>query len=527
MESSPASWILAIDLGTGGAKVAAVGLNGAVRSSAFRRVEMVNTADGGAEQDPNEWWRVIQEAIQETLGAEMIAPAECVGVGLTGQWGSTIPVRADGSPIGPALIWSDDRGGEFSKTLVSGTIDIAGFGAKKVVTWIRLAGGAPAPHGADPTGHVQFLKHRRPDVYREAAAFVEPVDFVGACLTKRIAATPASMVLSWLTDNRVDAPVSYNAELVKLADRDPNKLPTLLPTGSILGSIDDDVARFLGLPLGVAVVCGLPDLHTAALGAAATRDYEGHLSIATSAWVSAPVPFKKTDVIHQMTSIPGLRSGSYLIANNHETGGATLRWLRDQVLMSNDVLGPDHPVSYDSITEAASSSAPGSGGVIFTPWLAGERSPVEDRNLRASFINMSLTTTRADLCRSVLEGVAYNARWLLEATEGFANRKLDGLRILGGGAQSDLWCQIHADVIGRPILRMNDPVNVNVRGAAWFAALSLQLITEADIEANAPKVETFYPQPDAVKLHEPLYAEFVKLAKQQKNMFKRLNGKRR
>ena len=167
---------------------------------------------------------------------------------------------------------------------------------------------------------------------------------------------------------------------------------------------------------------------------------------------------------------------------------------------------------------------PGAGGVIFTPWLKGERSPVENPHLRASFLNMSIDTTRADLIRSVLEGVAYNARWLLEATESFAGRSLDGLRLFGGGAKSDLWAQIHADVIGRPILRIDDSLDVNVRGAAWFAALALGHLTEAALAQTPPPATIFSPNPSASTSYGPLYAEFTRLAKTQRSMFKRLNG---
>ncbi len=230
----------------------------------------------------------------------------------------------------------------------------------------------------------------------------------------------------------------------------------------------------------------------------------------------------RADVLHQMASIPGLRRGSYLIANNHETGGATLRWLRDGVLRADDGLG-QAPDDYDAITAAASRSMPGAGGVIYTPWLKGERSPVENPHLRASFLNMSIDTTRADLIRSVLEGVAYNARWLLEATESFAGRSLDGLRLFGGGAKSDLWAQIHADVIGRPIVRLDDSLDVNVRGAAWFAALSLGHLTEEPLARTPPPSTVFSPNPSAGLAYRPLYAEFTRLARAQRSMFKRLN----
>ena len=519
-------WYLAIDLGTGGAKVAAVALDGSVLAAEFARIDMVLGPDGAAEQDPAQWWRGISKALHQVVEKSRKPRNDCAGIGITGQWGSTVPIDTQGQPIGPCLTWQDDRGGPWSKKLVGGTIDIAGFGPKKVVTWLRLAGGTPSPSGADPTGHIQFLRNRHPHVYAETAAFLEPVDFVGLRLTGRIAATPASMVLSWLTDNRVDAAVAYHPDLIKLADRDPAKLPELLPTGSTLGPILPALAQTLGIPVDTPVVAGIPDLHTAALGAGAIGNFEGHIAISTSAWVSAPVPFKKTDVMHQMTSIPGIRSGSYLIANNHETGGATLRWLREAVLTGDDGLGnPD--LSYEAITVAASQSRAGSGGVIFAPWLKGERSPVEDRNLRASFLNIGLSTTRADLVRSVLEGVAYNARWLLEATEKFAGRELDGLRILGGGAQSDLWCQIHADVTGRPIHQVSDPLNVNVRGAAWFAAISLGHLRAEELSVIAPTARILHPDPAANATYAPLYAEFVRLAKSQKAMYKRLNARKR
>lgn len=521
LDTSATDWYLGIDLGTGGLKVGAVGLDGGVRSSAFRSIETVVTTDGGNEQDVQGWFAALGSAIDELVA--VVGSDGCRGIGITGQWGSTVPVDVHGRPVGPCLLWSDHRGAQWSAKITGGTPGVSGFGARKIVTWIRYAGGAPSKEGADPTGHVQFLRHRRAEIDTRAAFHLEPVDVVGAWLTGVVGATPASMVLSWLTDNRPDAPCTYHHRLVQLAGREKNRLPPLRPTGSVLGSLLGERALALGLAPGVPVVCGVPDLHTAAIGTGAMGLFEGHLAISTSAWVSAPVPFKKTDVLHQMASIPGFAPGSYVIANNHETGGAALRWLRDQVLNADDGLSGDD-LDYDAITTAAAASKPGSGGVIFTPWLKGERSPVEDPNLRASFLNLSITTTRADLVRSVLEGVAYNARWLLEATESFAGRPLDGLRLFGGGAVSDVWAQIHADVIGQPIGRLDDATFVNARGAAWFAALSLGHTTVDELRRAALTMTVFTPNPEAVNAYRPLYAEFTRLAQSQKGMFRRLHA---
>ena len=518
-------WYLGIDLGTGGVKVAAVGLDGRLRASAFRSIDTIVTNDGGNEQDTATWFVALRSSIIELTSNPTLEVTACGGVGITGQWGSTVPVDAAGQPVGPCVLWSDHRGAPWSASLTGGRVNIAGFGVDKIVTWIKYAGGAPSKEGADPTGHVQFLQHLRPEVDAATAFHLEPVDVIGAWLTGVVAATPASMVLSWVTDNRPDAPCAYHPSLVRLAARDRNRLPPLRRTGTTLGVLRPDLATELGLgeAVDLQVVGGIPDLHTAAIGTGGMAMFEGHLAISTSAWVSAPVPFKKTDVLHQMASIPGFQNGSYVIANNHETGGATLRWLRDEVLRPADGLG-DTLVDYEAITAAAATASPGSGGVIFTPWLKGERSPVEDPNLRASFLNMSISTTRADLVRAVLEGVAFNARWLLEATESFAGRALGGLRLFGGGATSDLWAQIHADVIGRPIARLDDAIDVNARGAAWFAALSLGHATVDELRAAPLAITMFIPRRDAGAIYDPLYAEFVRLAKSQKSMFGRLNG---
>lgn len=509
-------WYLAIDLGTGGAKVATVREDGHVLASAFRSIDTALSGDGGSEQDADQWWPAISAAARDVI-RDADQETSCSGVGITGQWGSTVPVDRDAHALGPCLLWSDTRGEQWSRSVVGGPLKVAGYAPHKIVRWLRIAGGAPSPAGADPTGHAQFLQHRRPEIYRSAHALIEPLDYIGARLTGRIAATPASMVLSWLTDNREGAPVAYNTTLAQLAKRDLGKLPKLLATGSVLGPLMVSVADEIGLAADTPVVCGVPDLHTAAIGSGAVADFAGHIAISTTAWVSAPVPFKKTDVARQMASIPGVRSGSYLIANNHDTGGAALRWLRDAVITNGD---------YNQITAEAASVPSGSGGVIFCPWLNGERSPVEDHNLRASFLNVSLSTTRAHLARAVLEGVAYNARWLLEATEKFAGRKLDGLRLLGGGAQSDLWCQIHADIIGRPIYQVADPVNVNVRGAAWFAAMHLGHLTHDEIGTRAPTARVFEPDPKGSAACAPLYSEFVRLARSQRPMYKRLSDAR-
>jgi xylulokinase len=517
-------WFLAIDLGTGGPKTGAVSLHGDLLGHALGSVTTRYTPDGGAVQDTAEWWSRIRDGVRSLMASKVAAPADLAGVGITGQWGSTIPVDAAGGAVGDCRLWSDTRGGPFSAKAMGGPISLFGYSPVNMMRWIQITGGAPSPNGADPLGHELYLRNCEPEIYARADALLEPVDYVGLRFTGLRAATPASMILSWLTDNRPGAPVAYVPALVARSGRDPARLPELVPTGSVLGGILPQVAEDLGVPAGVPVVAGMPDLHTAFIGSGAVAPFEAHITISSSSWIGCEVPFKRTDVIHQIASVPGLRPGAYLVANNHETAGLCLQWLRDSIFGPDNGPAESWTPAYDDLIKVAAKAPAGAGGVIFTPWLKGERTPVDDRTLRGAFLNLSLTTDRARIVRAVLEGVAFNARWLLDAVEGFAKRPMPTLRILGGGASSDLWCQIHADILGRRIERVAEPMYTNLRGAALFAAMSLGKISLDEVRSLVRVTASFEPDPDAVTTYRPMYAEFKRLYGRLHGVYARLNA---
>ncbi|MEZ5178016.1 MAG: FGGY family carbohydrate kinase [Acidimicrobiales bacterium] len=308
MDAAPdPRWVLALDLGTSGLKAGAVGLDGVIRDQAYTPISTEELPGGGSVQDAAGWWTTVVSVVRELVDRRVVPVDQLVGVGLTGQWASTVPVDAAGEPSGPVLLWSDHRGAPHAADVVGGPV--AGYAPMAVLRWIRATGGAPSPNGADPTGHALYLKRAEPDTYRRTATLLEPVDYLGLRLTGRRAATPASMVASWLTDNRPGAPLGYLPELVRAAGRDADRLPELVPTGSTLGAVRPDVAAELGIPDGVPVVAGVPDLHSAYLGAGTVDDHLGHLTISTSAWISCSVPFKKTDVVRQIASVPGVFPG--------------------------------------------------------------------------------------------------------------------------------------------------------------------------------------------------------------------------
>jgi xylulokinase len=535
MKADGERWILAVDLGNGGPKVGVCSLDGEVRAVAFRPVHVRVGLDGAVTQDAVEWWDTLLEAADEAIAAAGADGAQLHAVGVTGQFASSVPVGADGQPAGDVLIWSDTRARRLARAVIGGPVNVAGFAPHKALPFIRLTAGAPAPSGADPTGHALLLKHQLTDVYARTRVILEPVDYLGLRFTGRAAATPASMMAAWLTDNRPGAPVAYVDELVRRTGRDRDRLPELLPMGSVLGPLLPEVARRLQVREGAPVLCGIPDLHAAVVGSGATGLYETHIAISTTAWISSRVPFKRTDILHQIATVPGLDADHPLVVNNQETGGAALHWLREQIVAPPDGLSgggsgigaegaaPEGAApSYDDLLRLASTAPAGCEGLLFMPWLNGERSPAEDKWLRAGWLNCSLRTDRAMLVRSVLEGVAYNARWLLEPYEKFIRRRVPRVALLGGGAQSDLWCQIYADVLGRPVDQVADPRHAQLRGAALWARVCLGELSLDDVPAHAPAPVTFAPSPDTAA-YATGYGEYRKLFGTLKGLYHRLN----
>ncbi len=522
--------ILAIDLGTSGPKVALFSTGGALVAGTSEGVALRFLPSGGVEQDPHGWWSAICAATRRLLAQVDGARSRVAGIAVTSQWSGTVPVDGDGNALANAIIWMDARGARYARRVTGGFPSFSGYGAGKLWRWIRKTGGIPGHSGKDSIAHILFLQHEHPDLYARTATFLEPKDYINFRLTGRIASSVETMTLHWVTDNRDIHNVRYDDDLLRLTGIERAKLPAdLLRSTDVLGPLTEDAAAELGLDVAgngaIQVVAGTPDIHSAAVGSGAVDDYAAHCYIGTSSWLSCHVPFKKTDLLHNMAALPSAVPGRYLLINEHETAGAALTFLRDNVFFGNDALddsaAPENIfVRFDAL---AAATPPGSDRLIFTPWLHGERSPVDDHTVRAGWHNLSLRTTRGDLVRSVYEGVAFNSRWLLPYVEKFIGRPLDNVRLVGGGGRSDIWCQIHADVLQRPVLQVAEPLHINTRGAAFLAAVGLGHLHVDDIGAHTPIARTYDPNPRLSALYDELFGHYVEIYRKTHGIYRRLN----
>ena len=533
---APGPYLLGVDLGTGGPKVALAATDGTILGHEAEHVDLVLLPGGGAEQDPDAWWGAIVTATRRLLGRDLVPVQEIAAICMSSQWAGTVPVDTEGRHLHNAVIWMDGRGAEYSRRLTSGGVTVpgAGYNARALREWLSKTGGAPSRSGKDPVGQIQWLRHERPDVYAAAAHLLDVPEYLTMRLTGRAVAGYDTAVQRWCTDNRDPSAVRYDASLARRCRIDLAKLPELVAPATVVGPLLPAVATELGLPPGVRVVTGTGDTTAAAVGAGAVEDYAGHLYIGTSAWLSTHVPFKRTDVLHNIASLPAVVPDRYWVATIQDVAGKAIDWLIEQVVYPEDGMLDARPRPDDALERLnalAESAPPGSNGVVFAPWLNGERTPVDDPYVRGGWFNVSLGTTRADLARSVFEGIALNARWMKESVEKFLHRELpDGfaeLTFIGGGARSALWCQTLADVLGCSIRQVEDPVLANARGAALIAAVGIGELTWADVAGTVQIAATYQPDAERRLVHDRQYRAFTALYRKNRRTYARLNAPRR
>lgn len=519
--------VLGVDLGTGGLRTALATPRGRILAVAKRDLPTRLTPGGGAEQDPDDWWHAFTGTVKELTAAHPGAAERVAALCFSSQWGGTVPTTADATPTHPAVIWMDARGARYAQEATGGRVTVPGTGysARKLRTWLTRTGGVPTRSGKDPVGQSLWLRHERPDAFAAADHLLDVPEYLTLRACGRAAAARDTAVLRWCTDTRDPGNLTWDPHLVRMAGLDLAKLPEQVPAATLLGPLTQRAADELALPATVQVVAGTGDTTAAALGAGAVRDYAPHLYVGTSAWLSCHVPAKKTSIRDNIASLPAAVPGRYWVATVQDVAGRAVDWIIENVLAD-----PDHPRSpeaLDRLTALAAGAPPGAGGVVFAPWLNGERTPVDDPALRGAWFNLSLATTRAELARAVFEGIALNTRWMLDAVERFTGRTGPGglgpIRFIGGGATSALWCQAMADILERPIDRVREPQLANVRGAALLAGVALGAITWDEIPDLVETDQRYEPDPDLRELYDHAYAALRAHHKANRKLYTRLN----
>ncbi|MFX1593145.1 MAG: FGGY-family carbohydrate kinase [Promethearchaeota archaeon] len=539
MSNSQKKYILAIDHGTGGPKSAIVSTEGEVIEWAFEETPLYTFKGGAVEQDPNDWWNAIKNTTKRVIDKSGIQVENIVGISNTSQWSGTVAVDKDGNHLMNSIIWMDTRGAKYIEEFNKGLLKVSGYNVRKILTLLKRASGGPTLPGKDPIAHILVIKNEFPEIYDKTFMFLEPQDFVNMKLTGNFAASFASITLHWVTDTRDPYNIHFSKKLLKMFKVTRNKFPPELKYSTdILGPIKKELADELGLEKTTKVVMGAPDIHSATIGSGAVGNYEGHIYIGTSDWIFLHIPNKGVDIAHNLGTLPSAIPGRYLTGNEQEIAGGALSFLRDKILYHKDELlkeeaVPDVYKIFDRIVEKVPA---GANNLIFTPWLIGERSPIDDPDIRGGLYNISIEMSREHIIRAIFEGIAYNVRWLLTTIENFIRKWvvkergipkdsviMPELNIIGGGAQSDIWCQIFADILNRKIKQVADPIQANARGAAYIASVGLGYLEWDEIQRCCEISNIFTPNPENRQIYDKLFKEYLNIYKIMGKTYRRLN----
>ncbi len=518
-------FILSNDMGTSGNKALLITVQGDIIEEAHRSYPMYHPHPTWAEQDPEDWWKAIGETTQQVMKKTSVKPDQIAGITFSSQTQTIIPVSKDGTPLRRSIAWLDGRSADILRERLWTPPRIMRYNIAKLIRFLAITGGCPGHTGKDQIGKLLWLKEHQPDIFTNTWKFLDAKDYIIFRLTGNMVISADLAYIWWLMDTRRNRN-QWHPGLCRLAGVTPAHLPEIRGSSEIVGQVTAAAAKILGLRPGTPVINGAGDLSAAAIGSGAINEGELHISVGTSGWVAGHFRKRKIDIPHYTGCIGSAWPQKYYLGMAHqETAGICLEWLKNKVLYHEEQLKKEKKVSeiYEIMDSLAEKAGPGAERMIFTPWMYGERCPLDDDHVRAGMYNVGLNHSREHLIRAVFEGIAFNTRWAMETLEKLY-RRVTELSIVGGGAKSDVWCQIMADITNRKINRVTSPHHAGARGVALLASMSLGYINSYEEIKNHIKIDRqFSPNPDNRDLYDTMFREYKALYKQNKAWFKRMN----
>jgi xylulokinase len=476
---------IGIDVGTTGSRAIAVDERGAVVDARSAEHPLLTPRPGWAEQDPAAWWRSTREVLSLVAASCRSASGEVVGVGLTGQMHGSVFLDRQGEVIRPALLWNDQR----TATQCDQITDLIGSRRLVEITGNPALTGFQAPK-------VLWLRDEEPANFERVAHILLPKDYIRYRLSGELATDASDATGTLFLDLRSRR---WSSEVLQALGVPEEWLPPVLESAQPTGTVTDAVATELGLPPGVPIAAGGGDNAAAAIGAAVTHEGLMSSSIGTSGVLFAHTDECTIDTSGRIHAFAHAVPGQYCLLAVTLSAGGSLRWWRDLT-----------GLGYDELVAEAEAIAPGSEGLLFLPYLMGERTPHLDARATGGFVGLTARHTRGHMTRALMEGVLYSLRDGLEIMRGLDVHPRQ-IRAIGGGATSELWLQIQADILGAPVQRL-----AIREGAAYGAALLGHVAagTFADVDEAAMVVrlkDVTEPAPRRVALYEEGYEVYRSL----------------
>ncbi|MDD3840280.1 MAG: FGGY-family carbohydrate kinase [Clostridia bacterium] len=505
--------VITYDVGTTGIKTCVFEISNTIKlvASAMQGYNLYIMKNGGAEQDPYDWWKAMCSTTKKVLEQGSIPAKEIEGISFCSQMQGLVLVDNDGEPIRPAMSYMDQRAkAELMEGIANG-LQVAGANIFKLLKSLKITG-AVAASAKDPVWKYKWVERHEPDNFKKVYKWLDVKEFLICKCTGKFVMTQDSAFATLLYDTRKGRE-GFSKEICKMLEVNMEHLPEIVNCTDMVGCVTDQAAIQLGIKKGTPVFGGGGDASLIGIGAGAVEQGSTHIYIGTSGWVSTVVDKQIVDTQSMIASIVGANPKSFNYFAELETAGKCLEWIKDYLALDK----------YDYMMHLIKDVPAGSHGVIFTPWLHGNRCPFEDSNARGIFFNISLATGRNQLIHAVIEGVCYHLRWQLEAQEKKVKTS-NTIRFVGGGALAPLTCQVLSDVIGRQIQTVDNPQNVGAVGAAAVAAVGIGMINKIEDVKNLIKTRKhYYPNASNKSAHDKHFRVFKTLYKNNRKSFGILN----
>ena len=532
-------YTIAYDIGTTGVKTCLFSITDKIEllAAASEGYPLYVLPGGGTEQDPDEWWDAMVKSTRTVMSKVKVDKKDIMGISFCSQMQGLVLVDENGNAVRRAMSYMDQRAREELKKGIAYGPQSAGANVPKLLKALQITG-AVACSVKDPVWKYKWVEAHEPDVFARVYKWLDVKEYLICRMTGEFIMTPDSAFGALLYDIR-KGKEGWSPEICKLYGVQEKHLAKIVRCTDRVGKLRKHQAEELGLEEGTAVFGGGGDASLIGVGAGAVDVGDTHIYSGTSGWVSTVVDKSIVDTGAMIAAIVGARPNHFNYFAELETAAKCVEWVKDHLALDEiDIyLDKSHDLKhhhadrevvytnlYDYMMAVVDTVPAGSNGVIFTPWLHGNRCPFEDPNARGMFFNISLETGKSEMIRAVVEGVCFHMRWLLE-TEAKKVQTSQTVRFVGGGALSDITCQIMADILGRTVETVDSPQNIGSVGAAATIAVGVGLIKDlGEAKKLIPAAKTFYPNKADKAVYDRNFAAYKRLYKANKDIYAILNG---
>lgn len=501
--------LLGLDIGTSGAKALAVNERGRVIATAFADYAMATPRPLWAEQDPEDWWRASVRAFRTLLRSAKVRSAGIRGIGLTGQMHGLVLLDTGGKVLRPCIMWNDQRTGSECEEITRR------MGKERI---LELTGNPVLPGFTAPK--IIWVRSHEPRIYARIARILLPKDYIRYRLTGEFVSEVSDASGTSLLDVRRRA---WSDEILRALDIPSGWMPALVESPVATGGVSREAARATGLKEGTPVVGGGGDQAAGAVGCGTVREGVISVTVGTSGVVFAHSDSYRVEPQGRLHAFCHAVPGAWHLMGVTLSAGGSLRWMRDTFCAEEKMLAKKKGVDpYEIMVSAASKVPAGSEGLLFLPYLSGERTPYSDPHARGAFLGLTLRHGKAHALRAVLEGVAFSLKDCLELMKAMGIPTHE-VRISGGGARSHTWRQIICDVLQVPLSTVNATDGAPY-GAALLAGVGTGLFRSVN-EACEPirVVSQTHPGPHT-RTYEHLYDIYRQSYPQNKPLFHSLSS---